>query len=321
MSKYWPRSGVRQRGRCRRWLGMAPPEAQSGDAWSIRRLEVYHDARVLEGDMRYEREQLGDGFSVPCVHLRLAGSGGRTAVAGLAAEIFRLVDTEGALLMRGHRPERPAPVRRVPPGDRFSSALVRRRHHPAHRIRRGSVLGDRPAARPVHPAAPGDGVPGRGTGLCCVLLPGTGRARPEDQPDRRHAHLYRGVARELHAQVSRQARPPAAPVAPGPREQRGLHRQEELAGVARHRRSPGSRAGRTAAGLGAGVDRRRVAADHPGAGPLLPLTPDSRRAVVHAGADLSAGVAAAGGGAGTAGRRMPNAWRTRWPPLRRASTA
>ena len=26
----------------------------------------------------------------------------------------------------------------------------------------------------------------------------------------------------------------------GPREQRGLHRQEELAGVARHRRSPGS---------------------------------------------------------------------------------
>ena len=50
--------------------------------------------------MRYEREQLGDGFSVPCARLRVAGNGGRSAVPGLAAEIFRLVDTEGALLMR-----------------------------------------------------------------------------------------------------------------------------------------------------------------------------------------------------------------------------
>ena len=44
--------------------------------------------------MRYEREQLGDGFSVPCARLRVAGNGGRTAVPELAAEIFRLVDTE-----------------------------------------------------------------------------------------------------------------------------------------------------------------------------------------------------------------------------------
>ena len=50
--------------------------------------------------MRYEREQLGDGFSVPCARLRLAGNGGRTGLRGLAAEVFRLVDTEGALLMR-----------------------------------------------------------------------------------------------------------------------------------------------------------------------------------------------------------------------------
>ncbi len=56
--------------------------------------------RVLEGGMRYEREQLGDGFSVPSARLRLAENGGRTALPGLAAEIFRLVDTEGALLIR-----------------------------------------------------------------------------------------------------------------------------------------------------------------------------------------------------------------------------
>ena len=50
--------------------------------------------------MRYEREQLGDGFSVPCARLRVAGNGARPAVPGLAAEMFRLVDTEGALLVR-----------------------------------------------------------------------------------------------------------------------------------------------------------------------------------------------------------------------------
>ena len=50
--------------------------------------------------MRYEREQLGDGFSVPCARLRVAGYGALPVVPGLAAEIFRLVDTEGALLMR-----------------------------------------------------------------------------------------------------------------------------------------------------------------------------------------------------------------------------
>ena len=50
--------------------------------------------------MKYEREQLADGFSVPCAHLRLAVNGSRPAAHGLAAEIFRLVDTEGALLIR-----------------------------------------------------------------------------------------------------------------------------------------------------------------------------------------------------------------------------
>ena len=50
--------------------------------------------------MKYEREQLGDGLSVPCARMDLADNGSPTAAGGLAAEIFRLVDTEGALLIR-----------------------------------------------------------------------------------------------------------------------------------------------------------------------------------------------------------------------------
>ena len=50
--------------------------------------------------MKYERERLADGFSVPCARLRLAVNGTPSPAGGLAAEIFRLVDTEGALLIR-----------------------------------------------------------------------------------------------------------------------------------------------------------------------------------------------------------------------------
>ena len=50
--------------------------------------------------MKYEREQLGDGFSVPCARLHLAANGSPSVAPELAAEIFRLVDAEGALLIR-----------------------------------------------------------------------------------------------------------------------------------------------------------------------------------------------------------------------------
>ena len=56
---------------------------------------------TLARSMKYEREQLGDGFSVPCARLCLAANGGPSVARGLAAQIFRLVDTEGALLIRG----------------------------------------------------------------------------------------------------------------------------------------------------------------------------------------------------------------------------
>ncbi len=56
---------------------------------------------TLARSMKYEREQLGDGFSVPCARLCLAANGRPSVARGLAAQIFRLVDTEGALLIRG----------------------------------------------------------------------------------------------------------------------------------------------------------------------------------------------------------------------------
>ncbi len=50
--------------------------------------------------MKYEREHLADGFSVPCARICLTANGSPSPAGRMAAEIFRLVDTEGALLVR-----------------------------------------------------------------------------------------------------------------------------------------------------------------------------------------------------------------------------
>jgi alpha-ketoglutarate-dependent taurine dioxygenase len=50
--------------------------------------------------MKYEYENLGNGISVPCLHMDLTGSVDSPARKELTEEIYGIIDGEGALLMR-----------------------------------------------------------------------------------------------------------------------------------------------------------------------------------------------------------------------------
>ena len=115
---------------------------------------------TLARSMKYEREQLGDGFSVPCARLCLAANGGPSVARGLAAQIFRLVDTEGALLIRGTGLRSPHEFAAFLEAIEFQPHSYVGGTTPRTEYAAGVYTATDLAARQAYPAASGDGVPG-----------------------------------------------------------------------------------------------------------------------------------------------------------------